>query len=76
MYIAVVCELVYILAVDLQLLPSRRVLGPSIRAARLGCLYAPGADRVEEAVLPLPWMRSGIGCWSTVLFLEIVPLSD
>jgi hypothetical protein len=74
MNIPVMCKLVYVLAVNLQLLSSYCIFRSAILAARLRCLYAARAQRVEEAVLAFGGVRGEGGCWSGILFLEIVPL--
>lgn len=67
-------KLVYILAVNLQLLPACRVLGSIIRIAGLRCLNSARAKRVEEAILAFRGARCVGGCWSSVFLFEIVPL--
>jgi hypothetical protein len=69
------CKLVYVLAVNLQLLASYRIFWSAIFAARFRCLYAAWTKRVKEAVLPFRGVRGEGGCRSGVFFFEIVPLS-
>jgi hypothetical protein len=73
-HVTIVRELVYVLAVNLQLLASYCILWSAVCPTRLRCLYAAGAKGVEEAVLACGGVRCERGWWTSVLFLEIVPL--
>lgn len=50
MDVAIVCKLADVLWVDLKLLPAYCVFRSIVRDVWFGCLYAAGAERVEEAV--------------------------
>jgi hypothetical protein len=74
MHVSIVRELVYVLAVNLQVLASDRIARPAVRAAGLRRRYATRAERVEEAVLAFGGMRCEGGGGPRVFLLEVVPL--
>jgi hypothetical protein len=75
-YIAIVRKLVDVLAINLQLLTSYCILRSINCPAGFRCLYAARAEGVEEAVLAFGRVRCEGGSWSSVLFLEVVPLLE
>jgi hypothetical protein len=74
MYVSIVRKLVYVLPVNQQRLPAHRVFRSAVRDTRFRCLYATGAERVEEAVLAFGGVHRLVGCRSDVFLLEVVPL--
>jgi hypothetical protein len=74
MHIAIVCKLLYVLAIDLQLLAAYCVFRSAICTNRFRCLYAARTERVEKAVLAFERVRCEGRGWPGVFFLEIVPL--
>lgn len=70
------CELVNILPIDFQILPSHCVLQTDVGALRPGGRDSAGTGRIEETILTLGRMRGGIGLWSQVFLLQIVPLCE
>jgi hypothetical protein len=73
--VPIVRELVYVLAVNLQILSSYRVTGSAVRTAGLWRRYPTRPERVEEAILALGGVRCEGWGWSRVFFFEVIPLS-
>lgn len=76
MYVPIMGELTYVLAVDLKFLSAHSISRPGVCAYWLGCLRAARSEGVEEFVLSFRGVRGDRGWWASILLFQVIPLAQ